>query len=150
MSEAAQKLSLAPAAGTGIGAKLAERLLARPDFVPLLEDAAVAALTAMMPQRWDSNIKDWAPAQPDAKTRLAALLGLMAQFEGDPVKRIVHQHIQESGKLDFEKALLESPEMRGMVERALQKAEWRHSGNQAHKRPKRAEPVVEGEAGPAV
>lgn len=133
-------LILAPGAGSGIGAKLAERLLARSDFLPLLEDAAVAALQANMPPRWDPSAKDWAPDLPDAKTRLAALLGLMAQLEGDPVKRIIHQHLGQGGGLDLQSVLKESPELAALMARELEKANWHKSGRNG--KAKKAEPVA--------
>lgn len=115
-------LALAPAAGTGIGKELAERLLKRPDFMQLLEDAAVSALTAMQNQRWNPVARQWEPPAPDAKTRLAALLGLMAQLEGDPVKRIVHQHLGDGGALDLHAVLKDSAELRELLQREVNRA----------------------------
>jgi hypothetical protein len=75
--------------------------------------------------------------------------GLLAHMEGEPVKRIIHQHLGADGKLDIRGALQDSPELASAVAAELEKARWRHSGRQDHKRPKKAQPVVEGEAGEA-
>lgn len=145
-----QTLTLAPAAGGGIGKAVADRLLARSDFLQLMEDAAVCGLTANLPPRWDSQGKCWGPEMPDAKTRVTTWLGILAHMEGDPIKRIIHQHTGDGGKLDVAAALRESPELLSALRREAEKAEWRTSGHQKHKRPaKQVEAMeVEGEAGP--
>ncbi len=79
--------------------------------------------------------------EPDAKIQVQTFALIMAHMEGEPVKRIIHQHLGAGGKLDVGAALTDSPELAQAVERELQKARWKHSGNQAHKRPKKAEPV---------
>jgi hypothetical protein len=149
MSEAAQKLSLAPAAGAGIGKQIADSLLAQPDFIQEMTKTARDGLRAMSPRRWDKESQKWV-ADPDMRTRAQMFFGLLAHMEGEPIKRIIHQHLGQGGKIDVSAALADSPELQAVVERELHKAQWRTSGNQPHKRPKRAEPVVEGEAGPAV
>jgi hypothetical protein len=131
-------LALAPAAGTGIGKELAARLLKREDFMRLLEDAAVAALTAMQNPRWNPVAKQWEPSQPDAKTRLGALLGLMAQLEGEPVRRIVHQHLGGGGVLDLHTVLKDSPELREVLARELQNAKGPGERSREHFAAKRA------------
>jgi hypothetical protein len=131
-------LALAPAAGTGIGKELAARLLRREDFMGLLEEAAVAALTAMQQQRWNPVAKQWEPSQPDARTRLGALLGLMAQLEGEPVRRIVHQHLGGGGVLDLHAVLRDSPELREVLARELQNAKGPGERSREHFASKRA------------
>ncbi len=145
------QIELAPAAGGGIGKAVAQRLLARPDFLQLMEDAAVCGLTANLAPRWDAQGKCWGPEMPDAKTRVTTWLGILAHMEGDPIKRIIHQHTGDGGKLDLRGALKESPELREAVRAELEKGDWRTNGHQAHKRPKKAPAVVEGEVseGPA-
>lgn len=142
MKDQPETLTLAPAAGAGIGKQVADRLLARPDFVELMVQAAVSGLQAEMPQRWDSNAKDWAPAVPDYKTRLAAWLGILAHMEGDPVKRIIHQHLGGAGRVDPLAALQESPALQEAARRMLDNAGFR-TRNQ-----KPAGAVVDAEAAP--
>lgn len=143
-----QTLSLAPAAGAGMGKLLADLLLADPEFIPLMRQTAIDCLHAMAPRRWDKESGDWI-ADPDMRTRAQMFFGLMAHMEGEPVKRIIHQHLGADGKLDLRGALQDSPELAAAVAAELEKAKWRTSGHQASKRPRKAEPVVEGEAGPA-
>jgi hypothetical protein len=125
-------------AGSGIGKQLAEKLLERDDFLRLLEEAVVAALQANLQPRWDPNAKAWAPAVPDAKTRLAAVLGLMAQLEGEPVRRIVHQHLGGGGVLDLHAVLRDSPELREVLARELQNAKSPGERSRDHAAAKRA------------
>jgi hypothetical protein len=125
-------------AGSGIGKQLAEKLLGRDDFLRLLEEAVVAALQANSQPRWDPNAKAWAPAVPDAKTRLAAVLGLMAQLEGEPVRRIVHQHLGAGGPLDVREVLRDSPELRDVLSRELANAKGPGERSREHFAAKRA------------
>ena len=46
-------------------------------------------------------------------------------MEGDPVKRIIHQHLGGAGAVDPLAALRESPELRQAAKRMLEKAEFR-------------------------
>lgn len=135
-------LTLAPAAGAGLGKLLFDRLLADPELPKLLLDAVNCGLTAMQPRRWDKDSQQWI-TDPDARTRMQTVVMLLAQAEGEPVKRIIHQHIG-AGKIDLGGALADSPELQAAMERELQKARWQHSGNQAHKRPRKtaAEVIV--------
>lgn len=118
-----------------MGKMLADLLLADPEFVPLMRQTAIDCLHAMAPRRWDKESGDWI-ADPDMRTRAQMFFGLMAHMEGEPVKRIIHQHLG-TGKLDVGGALTDSPELAAAVERELQKARWRTDGQQAHKRPRR-------------
>ena len=142
-----EELSLAPAAGSGIGKLVFDALLAHPDFIPSMVAAAMGGLKA--------TTSFYNPAtrevieKVDFKTRLQAWLALTAHAEGEPVKRIIHQHLAAGGKLDLREALTQSPELAEAVERELQKANWRHSGNQPHKRAKAVQPAeMEFEADP--
>ncbi len=137
-------LTLAPAAGAGLGKLLADSLLSDPEFVPLMRKTAIECLHAMAPRRWDKESGGWV-ADPDMKTRAQMFFGLIAHMEGEPVKRIIHQHLGADGKLDLRGALQDSPELAAAVAAELEKAQWRKSGRNA----KKAAPVIEGEEGPA-
>lgn len=128
---------------------LADQLLSDPEFIPLMRQTAIDCLHAMAPRRWDKESGGWV-SDPDMRTRAQMFFGLMAHMEGEPVKRIIHQHLGNGGKLDVGAVLGDSPELTAAVERELQKAKWRHSGHQAHKKPKKVEPAGEadGEAMP--
>lgn len=136
-----QTITLAPAAGAGIGKKIADRLLSESDFIEEMARTARDGLRAMAPRRWDKESQDWVQ-DPDMRTRAQMFFGLLAHMEGEPVKRIIHQHLGEGGKLDVGGALADSPELAAAVERELQKSKWKHSGRQAYKKPAK---VVEGE-----
>jgi len=127
--------TLAPNAGAGIGKLLFDELLKDETFLPRMVAAIDAGLNACFPKRWDQKTEDWCPAEPDGKTRVHTVLSLLAQAEGEPVKRIIHQHLGAGGTADPLAALRESPELLAAVERTLEKAKWRTSGQQAHKRP---------------
>lgn len=119
-----EELSLAPAAGAGVGKKLAERLLARDDFMPLMEAAAIDGLQAMAPRRWDKDTQDWI-TDPDMKTRTAVFFGLIANMEGEPVKRIIHQHVGGGGRVDLVQSLHDSPALLDAAKAMIAKAEHR-------------------------
>ncbi len=141
METPSQTVALAPAAGAGVGKMLADLLLSDPDFVPLMRRTAIDCLNAMSPRRWDKE-QGWI-SDPDYRIRAQMFFGLMAHMEGEPVKRIIHQHLGEGGKLDVGGALADSPELAAAVERELQKSKWKHSGRQSYKKPAK---VVDGEA----
>lgn len=136
-----KNLVLAPAAGAGIGKMLADALLAKSGFLDEMVEAASGGLTATS-RRWDRDSDGWI-VEPDFKTRLAALALLLAHMEGEPIKRIIHQHLGGEGRIDPQTALQDSPELQAALERALTNAKWRHSGKQAHKRPTPPEQVGE-------
>jgi hypothetical protein len=117
------EITLAPAAGQGIGRKLADVLLAEPKFIPLLGAAFLDALQAEQ-FFYDKHAKEW-HGEPDFKTRLAAAMGVLAQMEGEPVKRIIHQHLDASGLAEeaLEQAAETSPALRRRLERIVQRAE---------------------------
>ncbi len=81
------------------------------------------------------------------RIRVQTLALLLAHMEGEPVKRIIHQHLGGEGKIDVGGALANSPELARAVERELQKANWKHSGRQAHKRPAKQVEAMEVEGG---
>lgn len=146
MAESAQ-ITLAPMAGAGIGKMLADELLKDPEFVPLMRSVALGCLRAMT-HRFIMEDKRTIEV-PDFKIQAQMFFGLMAHMEGEPVKRIIHQHLGGEGRIDPGAALADSPELAAAVERELQKARWKHSGRQAHKKPRKVEPeiVKDGPAG---
>lgn len=134
-----ETLTLAPAAGAGIGKQLAEALLARPDFLEAMTDAAMGGLTATRSFWAGKGENGSLETEPDMKVRIQTLALLLAHMEGEPIKRIIHQHLGGTGTVDPLAALQESPALREAAGRLLEKASWRTSGKQAHKRPKQAE-----------
>lgn len=82
-----EQLTLSPGAGSGIGKKLADALLAEPDFIGMLKAAFMEALEA---KQWfyDKHAKEWT-SEPDYKTRLAAGQAILANLEGEPIKRVM-------------------------------------------------------------
>jgi hypothetical protein len=122
----------APAAGSGIVRDVAAELATRPGFVQKMADALENGLTATK-RMWDAGSKQWIE-EPDTRCQLQALFGAFSHFVGDPQKRILHEHIAAAG-IDPLGALRESPALREAAKAMLDKAEWRTSGQQAHKRP---------------
>lgn len=116
-----EEISLAPAAGSGVGRQFADALLADPDFLPLMKAALIGALRATV-HVWDKDKRAWSDL-PDFKTRLQALFGALAHMEGEPIKRIIHQHLGAGvTKTDLVAALQESPALAEAVERTLANA----------------------------
>ena len=133
-----EQITLAPAAGAGIGKILADRLLAEPDFV----ESMIAAVKNGLKATRSFYVKgDGMQTEPDSKTQLQAFALVMAHMEGEPVKRIIHQHLGGAGTVDPLAALRESDALRDAARAMLEKAEWRTSGHKAYKRPKQAQPV---------
>lgn len=126
-------MQLAPAAGAGIGRMLFDLLLADPEFLPLLKGAAIGGLQAFHAFR-DKQTGEIV-REPDHRTRLQSLTLLLAQAEGEPIKRVIHQHLGASGQLDVLGAMQESPALLAAVEREVAKAKWKHSGKSASKKP---------------
>ena len=116
--------TLAPAAGSGIGKELADRLLKRDDFISAMETAAMEGLKAVHPRRWDPASKSWGEPEPDHKTRIATLFGLLAQMEGEPVKRILHIGTVGS-PVDPMQAMQESPALLRGMQHLVNKAQFR-------------------------
>lgn len=136
---------LAPAAGAGIGKILADRLLALPDFVEKMQAVAIRCLSATQ-KRWIKETNTTVE-EPDLKIQSTMFFGLLAHMEGEPIKRIIHQHLGAGKEIDPLAALQESPALREAAKAMLEKAEWRTSGHQKHKRPKAVGPTVEAESG---
>ena len=126
-----ESITLAPAAGAGIGKMIADELLSRPGFVTRMCDALDNGLTATR-RTWDSGSKQWVE-EPDTRSQLQAFFGCVAHMEGEPVKRVFHQH-SSTGHIDPLEALRASPELRDAARRELEKAEWRESGRKREKR----------------
>lgn len=138
---ATEMVTLAPAAGSGIGKLIADSLLSQPDFVPLLTGAFMDALQAKSGYR-DKATGEWIDI-PDYKTRLSACMGILAHMEGEPIKRIIHQHLGGSGAVDPLAALQESPALREAARRLLEKSEWKTGGGKRAKERKAAKATHE-------
>lgn len=134
------QIQLAPAAGAGVGKLVADELLADPGFVPAMKAAFMGALRAEV-HYYDREAKEWC-SRPDDRIRLQAVMGCLAHMEGEPIKRVVHEHLSNSGVLDVAGALRESPALVEAVQREIEKAQWRTSGFQPHKRPRKVEPAT--------
>lgn len=122
MSE--KTLTLAPGAGSGIGKQIADDLVARPGFVKKLADTLERALEAKR-SHWVSEGKGqghW-EEEEDTRSQLQAAFGILAHMEGEPVKRIIHQHLGGGGTVDPLGALIDSPELREAARRLVGKAE---------------------------
>lgn len=128
---------MAPGAGSGIGKKIADNLLARPGFVDRLCDALDHALTSTL-RRWDKDAKDWSIEQ-DTRCQLQAAFGILAHMEGEPVKRILHAQIS-AGK-DPTDMLFQSPELVASLERRLDQAKRHHAGP-GYRKPKQVQAVA--------
>jgi len=123
---AAQVALLAPAAGNGIGKVLADSLTSDKEFLPLLINAAKDGLRAER-SFWvkdDPRGGGHLESEPDMRIRVQTLFGLLAHMEGEPIKRIVHQHLN-GPTIDPLAALQESPALRDAAQRLLDKSEYR-------------------------
>lgn len=138
-----ETLALAPAAGAGVGKAIADYLLSQPHFIEDMGQVILRAIKAKT-RHWDREAREFI-LEEDCKTQLAAFFGCVAHMEGEPVKRIIHQFLGGQGRVDPLAALRESPALREAAADMLRKADWRTSGRQEHKRPKKAEPVVDGD-----
>ncbi len=134
-----ETLTLAPASGSGIGKQLADALLARPEFLGAMVDAALGGLTAERSFWCGKGADGYLEKEPDMRTRIQTLALLLAHMEGEPIKRIIHQHLGGNGQVDPLAALQESPALREAAGRLLEKASWKTSGRQKHKAPKVAD-----------
>lgn len=119
----AKNIELAPAAGSGIGKLLFDGLLARPDFIPSLIEAACGGLKAC--NYFYAKGTGQVEETPDYKTRLQAVVMILANAEGEPIKRVIHQHMGSGGSLDIVGALRESPAVFAALEREMEKARWK-------------------------
>lgn len=118
------QVSLAPMAGQGLGKLLFDKLLADPNFVQMLIDGIIAGLTAMMPRRWDKESGGWV-SDPDGKTRARTAFDLLAQAEGEPIKRVIHQHLGSVSQADPIATLMQSPALVDAIRRTIDKASAR-------------------------
>lgn len=139
MSDTAE-IELAPAAGSGIGKLLAAALLAKPDLVSGMVAVIDRGFNAQK-RFWNQQDKCW-ECDADGPTQIKTLALVLAHMEGEPIKRIIHQHLGGTGAIDPLAALQESPALRDAARRLLEKADWRTSGHQAHKRPEKSAPAV--------
>jgi hypothetical protein len=120
-SLALQSTSLAPAAGSGIGRKLADMLLDDPEFLPCLKAAFMDGLKA---ETWyyDAQAKQRCSAV-DYKTRLNSAVSLLSHMEGDPIKRVIHQHLGGDPASALQDELVSSPALRTALRRRIEAAE---------------------------
>lgn len=126
------QLALAPGAGSGVGRAFAEGLTARPDFVPALVQATMDGLRATR-SYWSAADKRHI-TEPDFRTQLQAVALILANLEGEPVKRVVHEHLHAgNGGLDVTEALADSDAMREAMRRELMKADARASKRRPRK-----------------
>ncbi len=130
---------LAPGAGQGIGRQVAENLLAREGFVRRLADALDNGLVATR-RMWDKASDDWI-VEPDTRSQLQAAFGIFAHFEGDPIKRVIHE-LHKTGAADPLEAMKRDPQLLEAAKELIAKAEWHKSGR-AKKAPKPAQAVTE-------
>lgn len=129
---------LAPAAGSGIGKMLADEILSRPGIVQRMADVLENALQAER-RTWDQGQKKWV-TEPDTRSQLQALFGMLAHMEGEPIKRVLHQHMGNKGEIDLHGALQDSPALRDALQRELDKAGWRDAPGKGRK-VRRADPI---------
>jgi hypothetical protein len=128
---------LAPAAGAGLGKAMFDELLSDPGFPAALAKAAREGLEAMTPRRWDKESQDWV-SDPDYRVRTQTLFALLAQAEGEPVKRVqvqTQEVTREGGELEAQ--LATSPAARLAMRRILDAADTAARG----KAPRKVEPV---------
>ena len=129
---APKSAQLAPAAGAGLGKAMFDCLLADANFPAALAKAAREGLEAMTPRRWDSCAKDWV-SDPDYRVRAQVLFALLAQAEGEPVKRVQvqTQTITAAGG-DIESELATTPAARLAMRRILDSADSRARMQERH------------------
>ncbi len=123
MAAQPEVMTLAPAAGSGIGKMLADALLATEGFADLMADVVRRGLVAQT-RRWDPAAKDWC-VEPDMRAQLQTLTLVLAHMEGEPIKRVIHQHIGNGGSIDPLAALQDSQALRDAARRLLEKSEFR-------------------------
>lgn len=115
--------ALAPAAGSGIGRMLFTQLLEDSEFVGEMKAAVMKGLRAQHTFR-DRKSGEIITAD-DPRTMIATVAMILAQAEGDPIKRVIHQHIGAPGAVDVQQELRDSDALRQAVRRELEKAEFR-------------------------
>lgn len=115
------QVALAPAAGVGFGKVVADALLAHPDFAGKMVAAILDGLVAVS-RYFDMSAKKMVEV-PDFKTRIATFRMVMDHLEGEPIKRIVTQHLNEPGAEKTLEARLMSPALRAELRKQLEDAE---------------------------
>lgn len=136
----ADQAQLAPAAGAGVGKLFADALLADPEFLPALKAAAMDGLRAN--RSYYDGAQKRVVTEPDARVRIQSVALLLAHMEGEPIKRVVHQHLGSTEGVDVLGALRDSPALQTAMERALEKARFRdRPGRGRRPTEKQAEPV---------
>jgi len=136
-----ETMQLAPAAGAGLGKLVAAELLAIPDLpkeMALVIHRAMRATT----RRWDPGAKDWI-IDDDMRSQLQAFALTLAHMEGEPVKRIIHQHLGGDGQIDLGAALRDSPALQAAIERQLENARFKDRKRGGKTPPKAAEVVID-------
>lgn len=81
---------------------------------------------------WSPAQKDWI-REDDMRMQIQTLALVLAHMEGEPIKRIIHQHLGGTGAVDPLAALQESPALRDAVSAVLAKAEYRTGGGKRAK-----------------
>ena len=111
-------------AGAGLGRLLFDSLLSDPEFVPAIKAAALGSLSASR-SFYDKTTRQMV-TEPDFRTRLAAVALILSQAEGEPLRRVIHQHIGGAeSRVAVHEALADSPGLREAVRRELDNAEFR-------------------------
>ncbi len=110
---------MAPAAGTGIGKYIADEVMKR-GLAEKMVDALARALEATRSARSGDELVE----EQDCRTQLQAVMWLTAHMEGEPVKRVLHQHLV-GATVDPVAAMRDSPALAAAVQRNLDKARFR-------------------------
>lgn len=120
-------MQLAPAAGSGIGKLLADKLLAQPGFVDAMVLAVMNGLCATRSFWIKTPTGPELVTEADSKVQLQAFALILSHMEGEPIKRVIHQHLT-NGKVDPLAVLKDSPATREALARLLDKATFHESG----------------------
>lgn len=123
MTENTEQLTLAPAAGSGIGKLLAAALLAKPDLIKGMVGVIDRGFNAGK-RYWNKDEECW-EIEPDSRTQVQTLALVLAHMEGEPIKRVIHQHLGNGGQIDVLGALHESPALLDAMKAMVLKAEHR-------------------------
>ena len=73
---------------------------------------------------WDAGSKQWVE-EPDMRSQLQTLFGVLAHMEGEPIKRIVHEHLNRGNGVDLTEILRNNPDLAAEARRQLDKAAFR-------------------------
>ena len=91
---------------------------------------------------WDKN-SGGIISELDHRVQIQALALLLAHMEGEPVKRIIHQHLGGDGQIDLGAALRDSPALQAAIERQLENARFKDRKRGGKTPPKTAEVVID-------